>query len=242
MFSLICDWTNIYANNQDAGDLRRHRAHYDITVMHISSVIKISSCLKSKFLFWLGMHTHTNVCLFYIILGAYMEINQVVVNQNLRSCLQCSGLAFKTSHPKEIVPLLPQPPLPISTITDFPLLFVPLTTLSLPIQTSLYLPHSISVPSKISLPLSLNTLTFPSHYLTIPPISCPLCPVSRFYTLFVPLSNHIHSLISLPHSPSLLFLPHYYKSTISEALTISSICRFLICHSLNTLLALFSTP
>ena len=44
MLSLICDWTNVSANNQDAGDLRRHRAHYDITVMHISSVIKISFC------------------------------------------------------------------------------------------------------------------------------------------------------------------------------------------------------
>ena len=29
MFSLICTWTNGWANNQDAGDLRRHRAHYD---------------------------------------------------------------------------------------------------------------------------------------------------------------------------------------------------------------------
>ena len=35
---------NKRSNNQDAGDLRRHRAHYDLTVMHISSVIKISFC------------------------------------------------------------------------------------------------------------------------------------------------------------------------------------------------------
>ena len=26
-------WTNGWVNNQDAGDLRRHRAHYDVTVM-----------------------------------------------------------------------------------------------------------------------------------------------------------------------------------------------------------------
>ena len=32
-FSLICDWTNSWANNRDAGDLKRHRAHYDIIVM-----------------------------------------------------------------------------------------------------------------------------------------------------------------------------------------------------------------
>ena len=33
MFSLICVWTNNCVNNRDAGDLRRHRAHYDVTVM-----------------------------------------------------------------------------------------------------------------------------------------------------------------------------------------------------------------
>ena len=33
MFSLICAWTNWWANNRDAGDFRRHRAHYDTTVM-----------------------------------------------------------------------------------------------------------------------------------------------------------------------------------------------------------------
>ena len=33
MFSLICAWTNGWANNQDVGDLRRHRARYDVTVM-----------------------------------------------------------------------------------------------------------------------------------------------------------------------------------------------------------------
>ena len=32
MYSLICDWTNGWANG-DAGDLRRHRAHYDVIVM-----------------------------------------------------------------------------------------------------------------------------------------------------------------------------------------------------------------
>ena len=33
MFSLICNWTNGWANEPDAGDLRRHRAHCDFTVM-----------------------------------------------------------------------------------------------------------------------------------------------------------------------------------------------------------------
>ena len=33
LFSLICAWTNGWVNNRDGGDLRRHCAHYDVTVM-----------------------------------------------------------------------------------------------------------------------------------------------------------------------------------------------------------------
>ena len=35
MFALICTWTNSWANNRDAGDLRGHRSHYDVTVMDV---------------------------------------------------------------------------------------------------------------------------------------------------------------------------------------------------------------
>ena len=33
MFSLTCAWTNGWVNNRGAGDLIRHRAHYDVTLM-----------------------------------------------------------------------------------------------------------------------------------------------------------------------------------------------------------------
>ena len=33
MFSLICVWINGWVSNREAGDLRRHRAHYDVTVI-----------------------------------------------------------------------------------------------------------------------------------------------------------------------------------------------------------------
>ena len=33
MFSLICVWINGWVNNGEAGDLRRYRTHYDVTVM-----------------------------------------------------------------------------------------------------------------------------------------------------------------------------------------------------------------
>ena len=34
MFSLICVWINGWVNNRKAGDLRRHRGHYDVNVMY----------------------------------------------------------------------------------------------------------------------------------------------------------------------------------------------------------------
>ena len=37
MFSLICPWTSDRTNNRDAGDLRRHRTHYDVNVMQYAS-------------------------------------------------------------------------------------------------------------------------------------------------------------------------------------------------------------
>ena len=33
MLYLICVWINGWINNREAGDLRRYRAHYDVTVM-----------------------------------------------------------------------------------------------------------------------------------------------------------------------------------------------------------------
>ena len=35
MFSLVCTWTNGWANNQDAGSFKHHRAYYKVTVMVI---------------------------------------------------------------------------------------------------------------------------------------------------------------------------------------------------------------
>ena len=43
MFSLICAWINGWVNNRWAGDLRRHRAHYDVTVMRLISTVRCLS-------------------------------------------------------------------------------------------------------------------------------------------------------------------------------------------------------
>ena len=38
ILSLICAWINGWVNNREAGDLRGHSAHYDVTVMHRSDI------------------------------------------------------------------------------------------------------------------------------------------------------------------------------------------------------------
>ena len=46
MFSLICARINGWVNNGEAGDLRRHRAHYDVIVMPnaISAALTSGTC------------------------------------------------------------------------------------------------------------------------------------------------------------------------------------------------------
>ena len=42
MISLIGAWINGYVNNREAGDLRRYRIHYEVTVMILSRMIVLS--------------------------------------------------------------------------------------------------------------------------------------------------------------------------------------------------------
>ena len=42
MFSLICARTNRWINNREAGDLRRHQAHYDVIVMKTNAIEEVT--------------------------------------------------------------------------------------------------------------------------------------------------------------------------------------------------------
>ena len=44
MFTLICAWRKGWVNNHEAGDLRRYRAHYDVTVMMLMT--KYRFCIR----------------------------------------------------------------------------------------------------------------------------------------------------------------------------------------------------
>ena len=50
MFSLICAWTKGFANNQDTSDLRCHRAHYDVTVICMDVMQRMTCGLWSRLL------------------------------------------------------------------------------------------------------------------------------------------------------------------------------------------------
>ena len=54
MFSLICTRINDWVNNREAGDLRRHRGHYDVNVMlninWLSAVMTIYVCCATWFM------------------------------------------------------------------------------------------------------------------------------------------------------------------------------------------------
>ena len=54
-FLLICTWTNGWVSNRDAGDLRRHRAHYDVSVMHgyDENCVENAGCITYHFCFWI---------------------------------------------------------------------------------------------------------------------------------------------------------------------------------------------
>ena len=49
MFSLICARMNGWVNNHEAGDLRRHRAHYNVTVLTDWGLDKMVDILWSRF-------------------------------------------------------------------------------------------------------------------------------------------------------------------------------------------------
>ena len=52
-FSVICTWTNDSANNRDTDDLKRHCAHYDVTVMEtlvtITSIIMLQAYMLTTY-------------------------------------------------------------------------------------------------------------------------------------------------------------------------------------------------
>ena len=56
MFSLICIWINGGANNREAGYLRHHCAHYDVTVMTNWQILNVLYCDRSLHVLFMKGH------------------------------------------------------------------------------------------------------------------------------------------------------------------------------------------
>ena len=66
IFSLIRAWTNGWANNRDAGDLRRHGAYYGITVMSLSHKVTVLLSPLWALLCFKWSDTHTQRITIYM--------------------------------------------------------------------------------------------------------------------------------------------------------------------------------
>ena len=65
--SFICVWINGWATNREAGDLRCHRAHYNVTVMAwhhlvdaVAKLTKVTFCVLRKTILIIGYHLLTD--------------------------------------------------------------------------------------------------------------------------------------------------------------------------------------
>ena len=63
MFSLICAWINAWVNNREAGDLRRHRAHHDVSVMSFRLLIERNSANV-----WAAKGNCLHACLSWVVM------------------------------------------------------------------------------------------------------------------------------------------------------------------------------
>ena len=84
MFSLICVWINGWVNNREAGDLRRYRTHYDVTIMMQLSGSKLTITLYSgvQDIVWTrSVHVINGVCGQHSLGGNFIRYAQKTVTK-----------------------------------------------------------------------------------------------------------------------------------------------------------------
>ena len=97
MFSLISPWINNWVNNRDAGDLRRHRGHYDVNVMNCSqsttagwdtALDKLPNLVAFCFL-WLKQHSSSSTKFFLLEMRWQVHITDGELSYNFGRNLCC---------------------------------------------------------------------------------------------------------------------------------------------------------
>ena len=89
MFSLICAWINGWVNNGEAGDLKCHHAHYDVTVM-ANHGHKLSQCVAMR------PYGITSMCYKELHIFAENRFSEVLVT--LWSYLHSRIIAITSNH------------------------------------------------------------------------------------------------------------------------------------------------
>ena len=69
MFSLICARINDWVNNHEAGDLRRHRGHYDVSVMYFRGFCSACCC---NYIVSFSM-IHVSTCIHVMLRGVVLQ-------------------------------------------------------------------------------------------------------------------------------------------------------------------------
>ena len=78
VFSLICIWINSSANNREAGDLRRHRSRYNLTVMSLSKWHLLVTKIPSK-----RWHFHFRAANHILVYMKYEKIQSQMIFREL---------------------------------------------------------------------------------------------------------------------------------------------------------------
>ena len=104
MFCLICTWINGWVNNREAGELRRHRAHYDVIVVIFCCLANDVDCFPVCCGISASYQLLPNGNLWYyalsvvMVIEPYTQINRIAENWEVSCCQHCRNrLAWKVT-------------------------------------------------------------------------------------------------------------------------------------------------
>ena len=90
--SLICVWISGWVNNREAGDLRRYRANYDVSVMNIIIVMFIILRSPLFFLFLSKSHLWVLLPLFFLFLLLSLSLSLFWFLHNYKHHYNCNHI------------------------------------------------------------------------------------------------------------------------------------------------------
>ena len=107
IFSLICAWTNGWVSNREAGDLRRHRAHYDIQC-------NVISCYNEPWYREVFFLYCTTICVSLLLDSPKATL---VTKQDMQSKHKLSGIVIWDTPANNTAPNSAEPRLVIAFLT-----------------------------------------------------------------------------------------------------------------------------